>query len=220
MEVFSLPNAAKVQRVIPKNAFDAYTNAKQKKLFTDLIARITWLYKLSPDTVNLEAREIKEIQIFKVELKVMEEIQIVLDIIDKSIPYHIIFMVEYDGRIYLSTSVKHPHPLDENKAVIDWTFKIEWFDPSENKYALRLKGNLDSIYLDFCNQLATKLGIAYKSLHDLVQHKKQVDSLEKEIIKLKASIANSKQFNHKVEFNIRLKVAERELSAILGNHQT
>ena len=63
MEVFSLPNAAKVQRVIPKNAFDAYTNAKQKKLFTDLIARITWLYKLSPDTVNLEAKEIKEIQI-------------------------------------------------------------------------------------------------------------------------------------------------------------
>jgi hypothetical protein len=89
MELFKLPHTAKVNRVIPKNAFDSYTTAKQKKQFTYLIARITWTHKLSKDTVNLEGKDIKEIQVFRIELKVKEEIQTVLDIIDKSIPYNI-----------------------------------------------------------------------------------------------------------------------------------
>ena len=69
MEVFNLPTSAKVGKAIPKNAFESYTNTKLKKLFSDHVARITWLYKLSPKTSNLEANEIKEIQIFKIELK-------------------------------------------------------------------------------------------------------------------------------------------------------
>lgn len=127
MELFNLPHTAKVNRVIPKNAFDAYTNSKQKKLFTDLILRITWQQKLSPDTVNLEAKEILEIQIFKIELKVREEIQSLLDIINKAIPYNIIFIVEESDAIYLSTSTKHPHPVNADNSVIDWTLEHHGF---------------------------------------------------------------------------------------------
>jgi len=39
--MFYLSQATKVQKVIPKNTFDSYTNAKQKKSFTDKIQRIT-----------------------------------------------------------------------------------------------------------------------------------------------------------------------------------
>lgn len=215
MELFKLPHTAKVNRVIPKNAFDSYTTAKQKKRFTDLIARITWTHKLSTDTVNLEGMDIKEIQVFRIELKVKEEIKTVLDIIDKSIPYNIVFVIEFDGKIYISTSTKHPHPINEDNAVIDWTFKTGWFLPSENKYTLQLKKSLDAVYHDFCIQLSGKSSMASKPLQDLIAYKKKVDALEKEIAKLKMGIRNSKQFNHKVELNQRLQACEKELKYFL-----
>lgn len=215
MELFSLPHTAKVNRVIPKNAFDAYTNSKQKKLFTDQILRITWLQKLSPDTVNLEAKEIKEIQIFKIELKVKEEIQPLLEIIDKAIPYNIIFIIEESGSIYLSTSTKHPHPVNNDNSVIDWTFKTSWFLQNENTYSLHLKKSLDAVYHDFCIQLSGKKSLARKSLQDLVNYNKQIHTLEKEIVQIKRNIKNSKQYKYKVELNVLLNQRSKELQSLI-----
>ena len=218
MDLFSLPHTAKVNRIIPKNAFDNYTTAKQKKLFTDLIARITWTHKLSTDTVNLEGKDIKEIQVFRIELKVKEDIKTILDIIDKSIPYNIVFVIELDGRIYISTSTKHPHPINEDNAVIDWTFKTGWFRPSENKYTFQLKKSIDAVYHDFCIQLSGKSAMADRPLQDLIALDKKVDALEKEISKLKSGIANSKQFNNRVALNLKLKAKENELQSLLSAH--
>lgn len=215
MELFSLPHTTKVNRVIPKNAFDSYTTAKQKRLFTELIARIIWTHKLSPDTINLEAKDIKEIQVFKIELKVKQEIQPVLDIIDKSIPYNIIFVVEHDTMIYISSSSKHPHPINEDNAVIDWTFKTDWFQLSENKYTLYLKKSIDFIYHDFCMQLSGRSKMESESLHDLILFMKNVDVLKKEIKRLRVGILGSKQFKSKVDLNIRLQRVELELETLL-----
>jgi hypothetical protein len=214
MELFSLPHTTIVNRVVPKNAFDGYTTAKQKKLFTDLIARITWTHKISKDTVNLEAKDIKEIQVFRIELKAKEEIQPILDIIDKAIPYHIIFIVEYEHLIYFSTSAKHPHPIYEHNAVIDWTFKTDWLPPEEKTYALQLKKSVDAVYHDFCIQLSGKTSMATRPIQDLIAHQKQRTALEKEIAKLKSNIAGSKQFKDKVELNMKLKALEEQLKEL------
>ena len=215
--MFSLPYTATVNRVVPKNTFDSYTNARQKRLFTNLIARITWQYKLSPETINLESKDIKEIQIFRVELKVKEEIKQVLDIIDKAIPYHIIFLVEYEGQTYLSTSPKHPNPLNEHNSVIDWNFKTAWFNRSQNKYKLELKKSIDAVYHDFCNQLSNRPQLKHKSFADLLEYNKNVETLKGEIKTLKSNIGKCKQFNHKVDLNIKLKETEKRLQALLSD---
>jgi hypothetical protein len=51
---------------------------------------------------------------------------------------------------------------------------------------------------------------------DLIEYKRRIDTLEKEIQKLKVSIASGKQFNHKVELNMRLKEAENELRSLVS----
>jgi len=172
------------------------------------------LQKLSPETINLEAKEIKEIQIFKIELKVREEVQPLLDIINKAIPYNIIFIIEESDSIYLSTSTKHPHPVNNDNSVIDWTFKTSWFTQNENTYSLHLKKSLDAVYHDFCIQLSGKKSMAKKSLQDLVHYNKQIDTLEKEIIQLKKIIKNSKQYKYKVELNLLLKQRSKELKTL------
>jgi Domain of unknown function (DUF4391) len=214
MDLFTLPQSTKVQKVVPKNAFDDYTNSKQKKLFSDKVLRITWLNKLAPSTTNLEAKDVKEIQIFKIELKVRDDIKTILDIINKATVYHIVFIVTYETEIYLSTSAKHPHPANENNAVIDWTFKSDWFQTAENSYTLSLKKSLDDVYHNFCRQLSAKPDHTNQSLQHLVQYSKERDSLEKEIGQLKSKIKNANQFKIQVELNLVLNQKINELARL------
>lgn len=217
MNIFNLPQSTVVNKVIPKKAFESYTNAKQKKQFTDYISQITWLYKISSDTVNLEAREIIEIQVILIKLKFNKDIKQVLDVIDKSIPYNIIFVVEFEGRIYLSTSTKHPHPVNKDNAVIDWTFYSNWFTSDKIPYSLNLRTSIDTVYYEFCVQLSGKLNMSSKTFQELNEYKRNSNFLEKEITKLKSSIAKCKQFNRKVELNIKLKALENEYAKLLNS---
>ena len=212
MGFFNLPARTNVGRVVPKNAFDKFTNTKQKKLFTDSIQRISWTHKLSTDTANLDAKDIQEIQVFKIELKQKSDIQKILEIINKSIPYHIVFWVEYN-QDYISTASKHPHPTNEDVAVIDWTFTSDWFKKDSNRYSFNLRGSLNDVFKDFCVQLTGKPELGKQSLGSILKNQQEVDHLKKEINKLKSSIS-SKQFNEKVDLNLKLKSTQKKLKKI------
>ena len=214
MELFNLPLRTKVGRVIPKNAFDEYTNTKQKKEFTDYIQRITWTNKLSKDTINLDGRDVQEIQVFRVELKLKTDITKVLEIINKAIPYHIVFWVEFNNNAYIKTAAKQPHPTNDNISVIDWTFTSDWFEKNKNSYMLNLTGGLDSVFKDLCVQLTGKADLSEKPMDLILENQQEVDRLQKEIARLEAAISRSKQFNKKVELNLRLRKAEKELREI------
>ena len=215
MDLFKLPYTTVVNKVIPKNAFDSFTNTKQKKLFIDKISRITWLNKISKDTINIPSNEIEEIQIFLIELKAKEEIPIVLQIIDKAIPYHIIFAIQFQDEIQFSTSAKHQHPTSDNISIIDWTFNSPWQNADKQPYNLILKINIDTIFNDFCFQLSGQQKQTKQSITSLIQYQKQIKDLGKTITNLKSQIKKSKQFNKKVELNIELKEMEEELNIFL-----
>lgn len=214
MDFFNLPIRTKVGRVVPKKAFDEYTNTKQKKLFTDCIQRISWTHKLSADTVNLDAKDIQEIQVFKVELKQKSDILKILEIINKSIPYHIVFWVEYNQEAFISAASIHPHPTNDDVAVIDWTFTSDWFNKDDNSYAFNLKGSIDAVFKDLCVQLTGKPELGKQSLGSILKNQQEVDRLKKEIRKLQSAISRSKQFNEKVDLNLRLKKAQKDLRRI------
>ncbi|WP_258104676.1 DUF4391 domain-containing protein [Marinoscillum sp. MHG1-6] len=214
MDFFNLPSRTKVGRVVPKNAFDEYTNTKQKKQFTDGIQRITWTHKLSSESVNLEAKDIKEIQVFKVELKEQTDILKILEIINKAIPYHIVFWVEFKEQAYISTAAKHPHPTNEDISVIDWIFTSDWFQKEDNRYIFNLKGSLDAVFKDLCVQLTGKPELGKESLRSILKNQQEIDRLKKEISKLESAISKSKQFNEKVDLNLKLKTAQKELKKI------
>lgn len=211
----NLPPTTIFGRVIPKNAFDKFTNTKQKKQFTDLVSRISWTHKLSKKTINLKAEEIEEIQIFKIELKSKIEISQLLNLIDKSISYHIIFWIQYADEAYISASLKHPNPVNEDVSVIDWSFVSEWFKISDLKYSLKLKESIDLIIKDLCVQLSGKPEMIKKSTSDFIDYERRVQQLKSEIKKLNASIKKDPQFNRKVELNLQLKSKEAELKKLL-----
>ena len=185
MDLFKLPKQTIVNKMIPKNAFDKYTNTQQKKLFTETVEKIKWLNKISKETINLFGKEINEIQIFEIELRKKEKIEALLDIIDKAIPYPIIFILKFNNERLVSATKKHSHPTNDNIAVIDWSFKSYWFSVRENPYMLNLKGSIDNVFNDFCFQLAGK---KEKSIDELIQDEKEIKKLKNEAVKLQAAM--------------------------------
>lgn len=214
MDYFKLPSNTTIQRVVPKNSFDSFTNSKQKDMFTKDVAKIIWSNSISTATINLPSKDIQEIQIFSVELKEKKEIKTLLDIIDKAISYHIIFIIEFDDSMYISTSSKHSSSLNDTKSVIDWTFKTEWFRIGEQDYKLELKKDIDFVYYDFCSHLSLKPNKDIKNITDLATYNSKISSLTREIEQLKRSITSCQQFNKKVELNLKLKELERELEVL------
>lgn len=203
--MFDLPKSTVVKKVIPKNAFDAYTNSKQKKMFSEKILRIIWTNKLSQDTINLSGKDIQEIQVFEIELKEKLYIKDLLVIIDKAIPYQIIFKVKFNNEFYISTSAKHTHPTNDDNSVIDYTFSTDWNDECELFPCVELKNSLDWIYKNFCAQFVSNTS-ASKNLQEIIDKEKKIDSIKKEIEKIKSEILKCKQFNKKVELNLKLKI--------------
>ncbi|MDI3504886.1 MAG: hypothetical protein PWQ81_108 [Bacteroidota bacterium] len=211
MEFFDLPYNTIIQRFVAKSLFDSVTNTKQKAMFTNDIAKIMWCNTLSSETTNLPHNEIEEIQIFSIELKEKKEIKSILEIIDKTIPYHIIFIVSFADEVYLSASAKHPSPLNDNKSVIDWTYTSPWFKKTENTYSIKLKKDIDTVFFDFCRQLSPQSNSSIKNIADLTAYNSRVSALSKEIEQLKKKIFSCSQFNKKVELNLKLKELEQEL---------
>lgn len=214
--MFKLPASTKVDRVIPKNAFDKYADTKAKKLFVENVEKIKWLNKISFDTVNLPGKEVKEVQIFEITLRKFDPIPELVKIIDKAIPYPILFILTFEDHYQLSISVKHPNPINEDNAVIDWTFKTEWLPVGKEACQFHLKQTMDFILQDICIQLSNKpeadRGL---SLNEIVAKDQKILDLKNRIKRLVSAISKTKQFNKKVELNMELQELVRELNFLV-----
>ena len=211
MRIFDLPKSTEFGRVIPKNAFDEYTNTKQKKIISDCIQRITWTNKLSKETTNLKPGSVSEIQVFQIELKLKNDLKKILDIFDKSIPYHIVFALIFDNDVLLSTSAKHHHITKANESVLDCAFKTNWRNINELELKLELKESLDQTYISLCNQIS-KRNKEYKSYQAFVESEMKIKNIETQIAKTESQIKREKQFNKKVNLNMELSNLKQKLS--------
>src|SRR5690606_6557074 len=168
-------------------------------------------YKIASDTTNLPSGELVELQVVEISLRKKDEIPGLIKVIDRSIPYPIVFILNFGEELMFSLSKKHLHPTDEDKAVIDWTFKSPWIKQHEKPYRLTLKESLDYVFADFCRQLAGKSPDQPRvSIPFLIEREKKILELHASIRKLEATIAKTKQFNKKVELNMELQRRLRE----------
>lgn len=212
MKIFELPISTEINRTVPKNSFDSYASSRHRKRFTELIEKIRWANKLSLYTVNLAGKDVHEIQVFYVELRRKEDIADLLDLMDKSIPYNLIFVVHFDGSYLIRAAAKHPHPTNENIAVVDWVFQSEWITGT-SPFKLNLKTSLDFVWADFCKQLSGRLS-EKMSMDTLVSYEQRVSVLKMSIERLETSLKQSRQFNNKVEINLELQSKRLELEKL------
>ena len=204
--MLKLPAPTIVDKIIPKNSFDEYATAKQKKMLSSHVARIKWQNKISTQTVNLQGKEINEIQVFEMELKGKLNINELMALINKVIPYQILFVLRFNEEVMYSVSKKHIHPANENQAVVDWTFSTAWMKVTDDQFEIQLSNSLDFVFQDICFKISGKNRSKEKDIETLIANEQQLKQLNSEIEKTQKAIDKCRQFNKRVELNQKLQL--------------
>ena len=180
------PEYAKVGRIVAKENFYSGIDTTTKNLFQSEISRITWEYKLAPNTINLPAKKWPEIEVFRITLKNSEVSEKVLKAIDSAIPYPILFLIENGTVEKAVISYKEQSQKDENFAKVDTYFSTGWNDPKLNE--IKIDGlDIDAVFSNFVRQIAgdkltfAKSTDAPKTIKEDVEALKERERIQKQI---------------------------------------
>jgi hypothetical protein len=214
---FAFPEKARVGRMVPKNRIYAHaaSTTALKDLFVRQVDRITWAYKLSPETINLPpGKAVKEFQVFTVALKTGKLKEEILAAIDRAIPSPILFEVVYGPRLRYWAAYKRPSEADGSKWVISRYFSSEWLPREGETSPLPVALDLDALYHSLLKGLLPFSLRPEESMDDFVQRTDRIGVLEREAEKVALRLKREKQFNRKVEINRELKKLTREIQAL------
>lgn len=219
--MLGLPKTTEFNKRIPKQKFYENINVTPalRRIFIEQIKVVYWRNKIAPSTINLEAgNAVTEIEVFEVKLNRIPLDVSVLRQIDKEIPYHIIFLLEFEGKYQAWTAYKEKAGSGSNAFKVDTYYHTDW--RLEDKLCLKLDGlNMDAVYENYVRQIAgdalnaTVAGEA-ESLKESVERSKQIQLLQKQIVTLQKKIRKEKQLNRQIELNAELKCLRKEISEL------
>ena len=225
MKLYKFPQQAKVDRLIPKNKFyeQGKANSKIEQLFVDQVENIRWAYKLASSTIHLQDQEdLKEIQIFRVKSRVEDLDVSILSFIDKLILTPIIFEVVYQDKVKVVATYKRLNQADKTKAVIGQYYASEWLE-DHDRIELPLYLKLADLYEHFIAQILPITSSEDSgdddesvSIELKLQKAQQLESLQKQLDKLKSKLRTEKQFNRKVELNKHIHALESDLNKLVN----
>ncbi len=213
--MIGLPKSTEFNRRIPKQKFyeNLTVSPTLKRVFVDQIKVIFWRNKIAATTMNLAAGEtVTEIEIFEVKLVEPKLDESVLRQIDKEIPYHIIFLLECDGKYQAWTAYKEIAASGNNAFKVGSYYHTDWIE--ENELPLKIDGlSIDKVYENFVRQIAGDALQAEKqeSLKDSVERDNRRQELQKKIVALQQKVRKEKQLNKQVQLNTELKKLKKEL---------
>lgn len=215
--MIGLPKSTEFNRRIPKQKF--YENLSisptLKRVFMDQIKVIYWRNKVAATTMNLAAGDaVTEIEVFEVRLNGPQLDESVLRQIDKEVPYHILFILEYEGKYQAWTAYKEAAGSRANTFKVGNYYHTNWL--VEEALPLKAEGlSVDKVYENFVRQIA---GDALRTVEDKtetlresVERDKRRRALEKQISTLQMKICKEKQLNKQVQLNVELKRLKKEL---------
>lgn len=216
--MLGLPKTTDFNKRIPKEKFYENLNVTPtvKKCFVEQIKVIYWRNKIAATTTNLAAgTTVSEIEVFEIKLKGSLLDESVLRQIDKEIPYHILFILEYEGKYQAWTAYKEASA-GNTAFKVNQYYHTDWM--TEDELPLKLDGlNVDTVYENFVYQIAgdTLQASGSESLQDAVERDEKIQSLKKQIEVLQAKIRKEKQLNVQMKLNGELKKVRKELNDLL-----
>jgi hypothetical protein len=188
-----------------------------KKIFVEQVRIIYWKNKIAASTTNLAAgTDVTELEVFEVRLSRPVLDDSLLKQIDKEIPYHILFLLGYQGKYQAWIGYKEAAASGNKAFKVNGYYHTEWL--VEDELPLKLEGlNVDAVYENFVRQIAgdkLKTNSAGESLKDSVARDKQKQVLQKQITTLQAKIRKEKQLNKQMQMNTELKKLKKELEVL------
>lgn len=214
---FDYPSAAAFGKVLPKNRIyeRAKVPARVKQLFVDQVERITWAYKLAPETTNLDAGvSVTEVQVFKVVLRQKSLDHEVLRAIDKAVAFPIVFELSHNGSLKVIAAYKRPSESDSTKWVVSEYFGSDWGPEKNARSPLPPALDLEALYARILEALLPDSAVSQEAIGARVERMETIGRKQREVKRIEARLAREKQFNKRVAINAELRNAAKELKRL------
>lgn len=211
------PERAAFGAVVHKTKLYEHGGATRRvrELFAAQVERVTWQYKLAPETVQLGARAgVPEIQVFTLQLKGTVLHADVLKCVDRAVRFPVIFELHATGRTQVVAAFKRPSAAAAGEWVTSGYFSTPWLPsgvPRANMPVALHLGGLYEALLEHLLPLQRRVG---ERLADVVDRAERLRLKRDEIAKMAARLAKEPQFNRKVELNAALRQLNAELDAL------
>ena len=209
------PPTTIVGKPVPKNAFYNHleVNAKIKQHFVDDVVSIHWLYKLAPSTINVEdGKQVHEIVVFSAVLKDKDCPDDVFLFIDRNMPRHVVFILEYDNRYKVLLNYKAWKDGQNSQFDIIKTFATDWL--TAERLLLTLEGQtMDALYEAMAGQVSGFGTTKAEDTKRIVELEGLIDKAKREVESIQKRIRNERQLNRQMELNgaargIKKKIAQ------------
>ena len=210
------PAATEYNKRIPKQKF--YENLtltpQVKRGFVEGIKLIYWRNKLAEDTVHIpKGEQVTEIEVFEIRLNGPTLDEAVLRQIDKEIPYHILFLLTFEGKVQAWIGYKEASA-GVNSFKVSRYYHTEWMEEAD--LPLRLEGlTLDAVYENLVRQIAGEslecgAWSVELPLGEAIARSEKQEKLQKEIARLEKLARAEKQPKKKFELVQRITALRRE----------
>ncbi len=210
------PYATEFNKRIPKQKF--YENLSitptLKRLFIDQIKLVYWQNKLAPSTLHIAAGEaVTEIEVFRILLNGKELDESVLRQIDREIPYHILFLLEYGDRIQIWIGYKEARKGGEAFQVNRY-YHTDWM--TESDLSLRVEGlTMDAVYESFVRQIHDQGAgaVAWSNeipMDEAIRREEARKRIEREIERLERLARKETQPKKKFELVQKIQTLQRK----------
>ena len=216
--MMNFPKTTEFNRRIPKQKF--YSNLSVspqiRKIFVEQISAVNWANKLAPATLNVKNGEkVTEIEVFHLVLNQKNLDERVLQLIDKEVPYHILFELEYEGQIQVWIGYKEESQTRAETFKVNRYYQTDWMTKDEIHFEIAGL-NMDALYDGLIKQAAgDSLRIeANESVGVAIQRTEEKEKLEKKISALEKKLYREKQFNRQVQLNAELKALRNKLEEL------
>ena len=217
--MIGLPKTTEFNKRIPKQKFyeNMDVSPALKKVFVEQVKIIYWRNKIAASTTNLATgNDVTELEVFEVRLNSPVLDDGLLRQIDREIPYHILFLLEYQRKYQAWIGYKEAAASGNKAFKVNGYYHTEWL--TEDELPLKLEGlSVDAVYENFVRQIAgdkLKSETSGESLKESVARDEQKQALQKQIDTLKAKIRKEKQLNKQMQMNNELKKLKKELEEV------
>lgn len=232
--LFNIPKSCEVRNTIFKKLFyeNVDLSSADKTLFTDVVNKITWLYCLKPDTINIQPykddiREYGEIEFIEVDLSEDRRINRIAEMIMRAIPYPMVLIFRLNNKLKLYVAHQRTNLSDSSGNTIEELIDTEWVD-SDSKLFEKLDirkmrfANLYVLYSDIVDAISIYNASIFISADTDISGEEarrltvEIEGLEKEIVLLKSKLKNETQFNKQFELNMGIRKLNSRKSQLAG----
>lgn len=203
--MWGFPKSTEFGKRIPKQTFYEHLDISPalKRAFIEQLRVIYWREKLAVSTIHVaDGASVTEVEVLEIALHQPQLDETVLLQIDREIPYHILFVLTYEGKAQAWIGYKRAAESGKNAFKVERYYHTDWMP--EDLLAFHIDGlDMDAIYENLVRQIAGDdlFQQTGEALQESVERQIQREKLERQIEQLEKKLRTEKQPRKKWELH-------------------